>query len=97
MRPIKVGITSNSINSVKTEVVSPVNINDSRAAEPYIDYTNFKDGNIMRYDDVKNCFYFSEPDEVLNDTLKQETTPEVFINTLLDTIEPTINIDSGEY
>jgi hypothetical protein len=97
MRPIKVGTIQNRIKKIKTEEASSSVSPIIGSPETYIDYTNFTDGNIMRFDAVRNCYYFSDPDSVLDDTLKNENKPEVFINKILDEIEPDINIDPGEY
>ena len=51
----------------------------------------------MRYDEERNCYYFSSPDNVIDDTFKQEEKPKEFMNSLLDQLEDKVDIDFGEY
>lgn len=101
MRPFKIRTISAPLKSVKTDVPSntpaPVGFNTER----YIDYTDFQEGYVMVYDATRNRYHFVNPDEILNNTYKQETPPETFSNEIydqiFDSLEGNFDIDMGEY
>jgi hypothetical protein len=97
MRPIKVGVIQNNKKPIKTERSLNSNIPVGVSSEKYIDYTNFQEGFIMRYDEERNCYYFSSPDNVIDDTFKQEEKPKEFMDSLLGKLEDKVVIDFGEY
>jgi uncharacterized protein (UPF0218 family) len=101
MRPIKIRTISSDIKKIKTYIPS-----DSQAlvgvnTERYIDYTDFQDGYVMVYDEEKNRYHFVNPDEILNNTYKQENPPQTFsdeiFNEIFDDLEDNFDIDMGEY
>lgn len=97
MRPIKVGVIANNQQKIKTEKALDGNVPVNQVAEPYIDYTNFSDGAIMRFDEEKNCYYFSSSEDVIQDTFKSTPNPDKFTTTLMDQLEDKIDLDFGEY
>ena len=97
MRPIKVGVAGNNKQVLKTDQVLSGNIPVNPTTEPYIDYTDFKDGAIMRFDEERNCYYFSSSDDTPDDTYKTTPKPDEFTTVLMDQLEDKIDLDFGEY
>lgn len=94
---IKVGLNSGDIKKIKATIPSNQIPTVAISSERYIDYTNFKDGYIMTYDEERNRYYFENPDNVINQTTTEPPYPEIFTNELTDEFEKTIDIDMGEY
>lgn len=92
-------IRFNSVDIKKIEASIPSNEIPTVAfsSERYIDYTNFKDGYIMTYDEERNRYYFENPDNVINKTTTEPPYPENFTEKLTDEVEESIDIDMGEY
>ena len=97
MRPFKIRTIRSEVKTVKTYVPSdtpsPVGFNTER----YIDYTNFQDGYVMVYDEVRNRYHFVNPDDILNDSLTKPPVPEVFFDEITKEFNDIVDIDLGEY
>ena len=94
---IKVRLNSEAAKKIKAYIPSTQNPIVAISSERYIDYTNFKDGYIMTYDEERNRYYFENPDNVINQTTSEPPYPEIFTDELTDEVEKTIDIDMGEY
>ncbi|QGT54569.1 hypothetical protein b3_0328 [Synechococcus phage B3] len=97
MRIFKVRVISGQDKKVKSGVPSSEIPTIGVSSERYIDYTNFKDGYVMTFDEERNRYYFENPDNILNKSFEEIPYPEIFTNTLSDEVEKTIDIDMGEY
>jgi hypothetical protein len=97
MRLFKVRTTSSKVKKSKSNIPSKEIPTVGVSSERYVDYTNFKDGYVMVFDEERNRYYFENPDNILNKSFEEIPYPEVFIDTLSIEIKKTVDIDLGEY
>lgn len=76
-----------------TSSVSDPYINENRQ----IDYTTFKDGYIMIYDEESNTYKFVDPDTILSKSAENPPLPQSFIDTYGKELLNKLDYDGGEY
>jgi len=62
---------------------------------PKIDFTVLGDGYVLTYNENRNKLIFVDPDDVLSNSVKDDSLPEDFLNKLGDDLDNRIDIDSG--
>jgi hypothetical protein len=89
MAIFKVRVISGEVKKSKSERPSGSIPTVGVSSDRYVDYTNFKDGYFMVFDEERNRYYFEDPDSLLN----QPPYPELFV----DEVVKNIDFDFGEY
>ena len=64
---------------------------------PKIDFTVLADGYVMTYNEQRNKLIFVDPDDVLSNSVKDNTLPQNFINKLGNDLDNRIDLDSGNF
>lgn len=77
----------------KSDSIPDPYINEERQ----IDYTEFKEGYVMIYDEESNTYKFVDPDDILSKAAENPPLPDNFIDTYANELTNKVDFDAGEY
>jgi hypothetical protein len=96
MKPLRVKLIGLSTEKITSDIPSSEPSIDYENIDRYIDFTTFKDGYILVYDETDDVYKFVSPDEIISNTV-DGGIPNTFSQSITDEVEKDIRLDYGEY